>query len=114
MSFSPPERALLLVLAGRTADSITTLYGLQTDGVYERNPVARLVFDQLGQLPGLVVSNLLALGLLVVGVELGVQACRAGTVPECRIRLLRVGSYLGFAAVSFLAAVHNLRVLAGA
>lgn len=114
VSLSSPGRALLLVIGGRTADSITTLYGLQSAGVYERNPVARLVFDQLGQVLGLVVGNLLALALLVVGVEIAVTACRDGAVPECRIRLLRVGSYLSFAAVSFLAAIYNLHVLAGA
>lgn len=111
MSVSASERALLLVVAGQSADVATTLYGLRRPDLYERNPLARFMFEQLGQLPGLVVGNLLALALLVVGVELGARTCRSMSLPEHQVQLLRVGSYATFAAVSFFAAAHNLRLL---
>lgn len=106
--------ALLLVIAGQLADSLTTLYGLRTDGVYERNPIVAHVLQELGPMLGLLVSNLLALGLLVLGVELGARWCRERGTSSLRIRQLRVGCYLVFALASFAAAANNLHVLAAA
>lgn len=109
-----PARALLLVLAGRTADSLTTAYGLTTDGVHERNPVVAALLDGFGPVGGLLVANLIALATLVAGVEFAAGLCRSHSVPEREVELLRAGSYAAFGVVSFVVAAHNVRVLLAA
>lgn len=104
--------AAAVVLAAQAADSATTLYGLRTHGVRERNPILAVLVEQIGPVLGLLLGNVLALGLLVTSVELGAQYCREHAVSETRVRLFRACSYATFAVLSFAAAVHNLRVLA--
>lgn len=102
---------LTLLLAGRTADSLTTLYGLAQPGVYERNPVVAALIAELGPLAGIAVMNLCAVLTVALATEAGVWVTRRQNADERTVRTVRAIGYLPYAAVSFGAAVYNVRLL---
>lgn len=103
-----------VLLAGRVADSATTLYGLSIPGIYECNPTVAWLVAALGPGAGLLVANVVAVGLVVLVGEVGVRYCRRSDREAASVPLALAVCYLPFAVVSFGAAVHNLRVIAAA
>lgn len=114
MAEAPSRRGLYaaLLLLGRVADSTTTLYGLAQPGVYERNPVVAWLLGTLGPGTGLLVANVLAVGAVVAAAEVVVRLSRRGAVDDGVAALAVALCYLPFALVSFVAAVHNVGVIA--
>lgn len=111
------RRALYVavLLAGRLADSATTRYGLAQPGVYESNPVVAWQVARFGPDAGLLVANVLAIGLVVGLGELGVRLSRRrAREDDGDVGRVLALCYLPYAVVSFGAALHNLRVIAAA
>lgn len=108
---SSSTASLGLLVTGRFADSLTTLYGLSRAGVYERNPVVAAVIADLGPIAGIAVLNAAALLVVVAVTELGVVACRRQSADERALTTVRLVGYLPYAVVSFVAAAYNARLL---
>lgn len=102
---------LALLLAGRVADSLTTLYGLAQPGVYERNPLVASLIADWGPVVGITLVNVCALAAVVLATESGVRLARRQTADPRAVRAIRRIGYLPYAVVSFGAAVYNLRLL---
>jgi len=107
-------RYVAVLLVGRLADTLTTRYGLAQAGVYERNPFVAWLLGAFGPNVGLLVANAIAVGLVVFLGELGVRYCRERALEDAHAARVLAVCYLPFAAVSFGAAVHNVRVIAAA
>lgn len=102
------------LVLGRLADTATTLYGLTVTGIYERNPLVAGLIDALGPGTGMLLANLVSIATIVVAVEVGLAiAAPVRDTVEWPVEkhLMEIG-YLPAVAVSFVAAIHNLGVIA--
>lgn len=106
---------VLPLIVGRLADTVTTLHGLSLAGIYERNPLVAALIEALGPGAGILVANVISIGVVLLAVEIGVAAVGEdlGRI-ELRVEehhVLEV-AYLPAVALSFGAAVNNLVVIA--
>jgi len=102
------------LVLGRLADTATTLYGLTVAGIYERNPFVAALIEAFGPGVGMLLANLVSIAAIVAAVEIGLSV--AGPVRDAvewpvEKHLLDIG-YLPAVIVSFLAAIHNVGVIA--
>lgn len=105
------------LLLARLADTTTTLYGLRIAGVYERNPFVAALIELLGPGGGMLLANLLTIGVVALAVEIAVAVVGADAhaidVSLAERTVLDVG-YLPAVALSFTAALYNVGVIATA
>lgn len=110
-----PTFAITTLCFTKAADVLTTLSGLLLfRGLAESNPTARAVLDMAGP-PGLIVSGVAAVVLVVGVVEWGVRTVGVDGETHDRGRLLLyAGSYYPLSVIYLGAAIHNLLLIAAA
>lgn len=99
-----------VLLVGRLADTVTTIYGLTVAGVYERNAFVAALIEAIGPAPGMLVANVLSIATVVLVVEIGVASIDADGAARERL-VVEVG-YLPAVVLSFGAAAYNVGVIA--
>lgn len=103
---TPFRLGLSLLVLGRFADAVTTIYGLRVAGVSENNPYVASLISQIGIAPALAVFGTVSVLAIVVIVETGVWIA-AQIEPAWGVPAVRLVGY-GFGAIlSFVVAVQN-------
>ena len=108
-----PAIAIGTLCLTKAADVVTTIGGLVfVGGLTESNPTARAVLDVAGT-PGLIVSGIVAIVLVVATVEWGARMVGVdGDTADRGRLLLYAGSYYPLSLIYLGAAVHNLLLIA--
>jgi hypothetical protein len=106
------RQGVAALIATRSLDIVTTVFGLAlVPQLEEANPVARVVFEELGVLGGSLFLSLAALVFVTLATELGVRSVERSGGPG-NARILRYVGYGVPSAVSLAAALHNVRLIA--
>lgn len=99
-----------VLLVGRLADTVTTLYGLRISGIYERNALVASMIEVFGAGAGMLLANLFSILTVVIVVELGISIL--GSDGPVRERAVVEVGYLPAVALSFGAAAYNVGIIA--
>ena len=109
-SGSPDDHRAVAVgalVAAQGLDLATTLHGLRSAGVVERNPLAVAAMARFGRLPGLLCLTLVGLLAAVVVTELTVRRYGDAFLGPARVRWV---GYAPLVLLSTAAALNNLLV----
>lgn len=99
--------AVATLIAAQGLDISTTLYGLQSSGTVELNPIVAAAMAELGRLPGLLSLACLTILAAVAITEVTTARYGGSVLPANRLRWLGYAPHVAF---SVLAAANNLAV----
>lgn len=106
-----PVAWIALVLAVKLLDSTTTVVGVAlTPRIEEGNPVARLLFEQLGAVGGLLLGTVLLTCMVTITTECAVKwmATTPAGPTQDHLRLIGYGTPT---VISLAVALHNLNLI---
>lgn len=109
-----PGQYLAALGAAKAADAITTVVGLSIGGsIVESNPALRMLIDQFGLVPAVLVGSLFVVLLVGVVTEAAARFCRRnGEASPWSPTALRVIGYVPISVIFFAAATNNLYLIA--
>lgn len=105
---------VLAVAVTTSLDAISTIAGLSlVPALVERNPMARVLFEAFGLLPGIVIASTVAILLVVAVTELAVRYLETRSVDDDGHRVpIRLIGYGTPSILSLSTALYNIALVA--
>ncbi len=95
------------LVGSQSLDVLSTVYGVQSPGIEEQNPIAVSAMTLFGDIFGLVVIAIATMLTVIVITE---AAVLYGVESQSRAVEIRIVGYVPMCTISILAAVNNLSV----